>query len=221
LSEPTKLLLSPDLLLRAYAIGIFPMAESRDASEIHWVEPTQRGIIPLDSFHVPRSLRKVVRKGLFTVSVDQAFEAVIDGCAEPKKGRDDTWINPTIRRLYAELHRMGHAHSVECWRDDRLMGGLYGVALGGAFFGESMFSRVPDASKVALVHLVAILREGNFRLLDTQFVTDHLEQFGAMEVSRDAYRERLNRAINVTAQFAGAPSSEELEAVLQSNSQTS
>jgi leucyl/phenylalanyl-tRNA---protein transferase len=221
LSEPTKLLLSPDLLLRAYAIGIFPMAESRDASEIHWVEPTQRGIIPLDSFHVPRSLRKVVRKGLFTVSVDQAFEAVIDGCAEPKKGRDDTWINPTIRRLYVELHRMGHAHSVECWRDDRLMGGLYGVALGGAFFGESMFSRVPDASKVALVHLVAILREGNFRLLDTQFVTDHLEQFGAMEVSRDAYRERLNRAINVTAQFAGAPSSEELEAVLQSNSQTS
>ena len=221
MSEPTKLLLSPDLLLRAYAIGIFPMAESRDAAEIHWVEPTQRGIIPLESFHVPRSLRKVVRKGDFTVTVDQAFEGVIDGCAEPKKGRDDTWINPTIRRLYVELHRMGHAHSVECWREDKLMGGLYGVALGGAFFGESMFARAPDASKVALVHLVAILREGNFRLLDTQFVTDHLEQFGAIEVTRDAYRERLNRAINIVCQFAGAPSSEELEAVLQSSSHTS
>ncbi len=155
------------------------------------------------------------------MTVDQAFDAVIDGCAEPKKGRDDTWINPTIRRLYVELHRMGHAHSVECWRDNRLVGGLYGVALGGAFFGESMFSRADDASKVALVHLVAILREGNFRLLDTQFVTDHLERFGAIEVPRDAYRERLNRAINVTAQFSGAASPEALEAVLQARSQTS
>ena len=221
MSEPTKLLLSPDLLLRAYAIGIFPMAESREAAEIHWVEPTQRGILPLEDFHVPRSLRKVVRKAPFFVTVDQAFDAVIDGCAEPKKGRDDTWINPTIRRLYVELHRMGHAHSVECWRDNRLVGGLYGVALGGAFFGESMFSRADDASKVALVHLVAILREGNFRLLDTQFVTDHLERFGAIEVPRDAYRERLNRAINVTAQFSGAASPAALEAVLQANSQTS
>jgi leucyl/phenylalanyl-tRNA--protein transferase len=221
LSEPTRLLLSPDLLLRAYAIGIFPMAESREATEIHWVEPTQRGIIPLESFHVPKSLRKVVRQQRFEVTVDQDFVGVIDGCAEPKEGRDDTWINPTIRRLYVELHRMGHAHSVECWREGKLVGGLYGVALGGAFFGESMFSREPDASKVALVHLVAILRKGCFRLLDTQFVTDHLERFGAVEVSRDAYRERLNRAINVTAQFDPEVSPEVLEGVLQSSSHTS
>lgn len=221
MSEPTRLLLSPDLLLRAYAIGIFPMAESREATEIHWVEPTQRGIIPLESFHVPKSLRKVVRQQRFEVTVDQDFVGVIDGCAEPKEGRDDTWINPTIRRLYVELHRMGHAHSVECWREGKLVGGLYGVALGGAFFGESMFSREPDASKVALVHLVAILRKGCFRLLDTQFVTDHLERFGAVEVSRDAYRERLNRAINVTAQFDPEVSPEVLEGVLQSSSQTS
>jgi leucyl/phenylalanyl-tRNA--protein transferase len=221
LSEPTRLLLSPDLLLRAYAIGIFPMAESREATEIHWVEPTQRGIIPLEAFHVPKSLRKVVRQERFAVTVDTDFIGVIDGCAEPKEGRDDTWINPTIRRLYIELHKMGHAHSVECWRDGALAGGLYGVALGGAFFGESMFSREADASKVALVHLVAILRKGCFRLLDTQFVTDHLERFGALEVSRDAYRERLNRAINVTAQFDPLVSPEVLEGVLQSRSQTS
>jgi leucyl/phenylalanyl-tRNA--protein transferase len=221
LSEPTRLLLSPDLLLRAYAIGIFPMAESREATEIHWVEPTQRGIIPLESFHVPRSLRKVIRQGRFEVTVDKDFIGVIDGCAEPKEGRDDTWINPTIRRLYVELHRMGHAHSLEVWREGQLVGGLYGVALGGAFFGESMFSREPDASKVALDHLVAILRQGCFRLLDTQFVTDHLERFGAIEVSRDAYRERLNRAINVTAQFEPLVSPEALEGVLQSSSQTS
>lgn len=221
MSEPTRLLLSPDLLLRAYAIGIFPMAESREATEIHWVEPTQRGIIPLEAFHVPKSLRKVVRQERFAVTVDTDFIGVIDGCAEPKEGRDDTWINPTIRRLYIELHKMGHAHSVECWRDGALAGGLYGVALGGAFFGESMFSREPDASKVALVHLIAILRKGCFRLLDTQFVTDHLERFGALEVSRDAYRERLNRAINVTAQFDPLVSPEVLEGVLQSSSQTS
>jgi leucyl/phenylalanyl-tRNA--protein transferase len=163
----------------------------------------------------------VVRQQRFEVTVDQDFVGVIDGCAEPKEGRDDTWINPTIRRLYVELHRMGHAHSVECWREGKLVGGLYGVALGGAFFGESMFSREPDASKVALVHLVAILRKGCFRLLDTQFVTDHLERFGAVEVSRDAYRERLNRAINVTAQFDPEVSPEVLEGVLQSSSQTS
>ena len=170
MSQPTKLLLSPDLLLRAYAIGIFPMAESRHASEIHWVEPTQRGIIPLDEFHVPRSLRKVVRRGEFEVTVDQDFEDVIDGCAESKPGRGDTWINPTIRRLYIELHRMGYAHSIECRQEGRLVGGLYGVALGGAFFGESMFSRRPDASKVALVHLIAILRDGGFKLLDHRSV---------------------------------------------------
>ena len=221
MSQPTKLLLSPDLLLRAYAIGIFPMAESRHASEIHWVEPTQRGIIPLDEFHVPRSLRKVVRRGEFEVTVDQDFEDVIDGCAESKPGRGDTWINPTIRRLYIELHRMGYAHSIECRQEGRLVGGLYGVALGGAFFGESMFSRRPDASKVALVHLIAILRDGGFKLLDTQFVTDHLERFGAIEISREAYRDRLTRAINITAQFSAGASSAALEAVLQSKSQTS
>lgn len=206
--------LTPDLLLRAYAVGIFPMAESRRDHEIHWIDPELRGVIPLDTFHIPRRLRRRIRNGAFQVTADAAFAAVISACAEPTENRPDTWINPTIERLYRELAAMGFAHSVECWQGGRLVGGLYGVALGGAFFGESMFSRVSDASKVALVHLVMRLRKGGFRLLDTQFTTPHLSQFGAIEIRRDQYRHLLSQAIPVTAEFPVELSRTEIEAFL-------
>jgi leucyl/phenylalanyl-tRNA--protein transferase len=213
--------LNPELLLRAYAIGIFPMAESREAGEIHWIDPDRRGILPLERFHVPRKLRRTVRQRPFEVRCDSNFEAVLDGCAEPAPGRPDTWINPTIRRLYGELHAMGFAHSVECWREGVLVGGLYGVSLGAAFFGESMFSRARDASKVALVHLVARLKRSGYCLLDTQFTTQHLRQFGAVDVSRAAYKQLLSRALAQTAQFDSALSEDELSRFLQSSTQTS
>lgn len=213
--------LNPELLLRAYAIGIFPMAESREAGEIHWIDPDRRGILPLERFHVPRKLRRTVRQRPFEVRCDSNFEAVLDGCAEPAPGRPDTWINPTIRRLYGELHAMGFAHSVECWREGVLVGGLYGVSLGAAFFGESMFSRARDASKVALVHLVARLKRSGYCLLDTQFTTQHLRQFGAIDVSRAAYKQLLSRALAQTAQFDSALSEDELSRFLQSSTQTS
>jgi leucyl/phenylalanyl-tRNA--protein transferase len=187
--------LSPDLLLRAYAAGIFPMAESADDFELFWVDPTRRGIIPLDRFHVPRRLQRVVRRGVFTVRVDTAFREVMRGCGEATEKRPNTWINDEILHVYGALFKRGAAHSVECWLDDRLVGGLYGVSLGAAFFGESMFSRVTDASKVALVHLVARLRLGRFRLLDTQFLTPHLEQFGGIEISRARYHRLLADAL--------------------------
>lgn len=193
--------LTPGLLLKAYAIGVFPMAERRDASDVVWVEPDVRGILPLDGFHVPRSLNKTLRKHPFEITVDRCFGAVMRACAEPAPGRENTWINNTILDLYGELHAMGHAHSVECWRGDFLAGGLYGVKIGAAFFGESMFSRVTDASKVALVHLVERLRAGGFRLLDTQFITDHLARFGAVEVSRSAYTRLLESALANEADF--------------------
>jgi leucyl/phenylalanyl-tRNA--protein transferase len=193
--------LTPDLLLRAYTIGLFPMAETAEDPELFWVDPERRGVIPLDTFHVPRSLRKVVRRGTFEVVVDRDFFGVLDGCAEITDKRRATWINSEIVRLYGDLHRRGFAHSVECWREGRLVGGLYGVALGGAFFGESMFSRETDASKVALVHLVVRLIRGGFTLLDTQFVTPHLAKFGAIEISRAAYRRQLARAIEIAARF--------------------
>lgn len=193
--------LTPDLLLRAYTIGLFPMAETADDPELFWVDPERRGVIPLDSFHVPKSLAKTVRRGVFDVSCDRDFRGVLAGCAELTHKRRATWINSEIVRLYSDLHRRGFAHSVECWRDEQLVGGLYGVALGGAYFGESMFSRDPDASKVALVHLVARLKRGGFTLLDTQFVTPHLARFGAIEISRAAYRRQLTRALDVKASF--------------------
>jgi leucyl/phenylalanyl-tRNA--protein transferase len=193
--------LTPDLLLRAYTIGLFPMAETAEDPELFWVDPERRGVIPLDTFHVPRSLRKAVRRGTFEIAVDRAFFGVLDGCAEITDKRRATWINSEIVRLYGDLHRRGFAHSVECWREGRLVGGLYGVALGGAFFGESMFSRETDASKVALVHLVVRLIRGGFTLLDTQFVTPHLAKFGAVEISRAAYRRQLSRALEVSARF--------------------
>ncbi len=193
----SDLKLTPKIVLRAYAAGLFPMAEDADSPDIFWVEPARRGIIPLDGLHIPRRLARTVRKGVFTVRVNSAFSSIIDGCAD----RPSTWINPVIRSLYIELHALGHAHSVECWQGERLVGGLYGVTLGGAFFGESMFSRVRDASKVALVHLVARLNAGGFVLLDTQFVTDHLARFGAIEIPRLDYLRRLNAAVRARADF--------------------
>ncbi len=213
--------LKPELLLRAYAVGIFPMAESRDDDEIHWIDPDFRGVLPLHDVHVPTKLRRVLRRGAFEVSCDTAFSSVIEGCASPSPGRKDTWINTTIERLYRDLHEMGFAHSIECSQDGELVGGLYGVALGAAFFGESMYSRVPNASKVALVHLVARLRKGGFRLLDTQFQTQHLQQFGVVEIAREDYRSQLAQAVRTSAQFPVALEEAELEAFLQSITQTS
>jgi leucyl/phenylalanyl-tRNA--protein transferase len=197
--------ITPELVLRAYQAGLFPMAETRDANKLFWLDPEQRGVLPLDGFHAPRRLLRTVLSDLYAVSADTDFPAVIAACAQPARGRDDTWINPQIEALFTALHRAGHAHSVECRKDGVLVGGLYGVALGGAFFGESMFSRARDASKVALVHLVARLRLGGFTLLDTQFVTAHLTQFGAMEIPREVYRERLAAALNTPARFLADP----------------
>lgn len=206
--------LTPDLLLRAYATGLFPMAESAEDPELFWVDPERRGILPLDGLHIPRRLKKTIRQGRFDVTADRDFLGVLRGCAERTANRKSTWINAEIIRLYAALHAMGAAHSVECWREGHLAGGLYGVALGGAFFGESMFSRVTDASKVALVHLVARLRRGGFTLLDTQFVTAHLARFGAVEISRRVYRKRLDAALETEARFPREMDAEGL-AILQ------
>src|SRR6201993_3465688 len=194
--------ITPEVLLRAYACGIFPMAESADDPTLFWVEPEMRGVIPLDGFRISSRLARTVRSDGFTVTVNTAFKAVISGCAAPLAGREDTWINKRIRDLYCGLHALGHGHSVEVWQDGDLVGGLYGVNLGRAFFGESMFHRARDASKVALVHLVARLRAGGFRLLDTQFVTDHLKTFGAIEVPRRQYHKLLEAALAGEGDFA-------------------
>jgi leucyl/phenylalanyl-tRNA--protein transferase len=191
--------ITPELLLRAYRAGLFPMAESRRGDRLYWLDPELRGIIPLDGFHLPRRLLRTVLAGDFTVTSNRDFKGVMAGCAEPAEGRDETWINPEIERLFGALHRLGHAHSLEVWRGPaergRLAGGLYGVSLGSAFFGESMFSRERDASKVALVHLVARLRICGFRLLDAQFQTTHLAQFGCHEIPRAEYKRRLSEAM--------------------------
>ncbi len=193
-------------MLRAYRAGLFPMAETRRGDRLYWLDPEQRGILPLDGFHLPRRLRRTVTNGGgFTVTADQDFATVISLCAAPAEGREDTWINRDIERLFTALYARGSAHSVEVWLDGALVGGLYGVVLGGAFFGESMFSLARDASKVALVHLVARLRLGGFVLLDTQFVTSHLTQFGAIEVARDAYKQMLEAAARVPARWIGDP----------------
>jgi leucyl/phenylalanyl-tRNA--protein transferase len=193
--------LTAELLLNAYAVGIFPMAESRDQRELYWIDPDRRGVLPLDSFHLPKRLRRTLKHHPFEIRIDQAFATVVEACAEPGPGRPDTWINGEIEALYQALFARGHAHSVESWMDGALTGGLYGVALGGAFFGESMFSRETDASKVALAYLIAGLREGGFALLDTQFVTAHLKRFGAVEISRADYRRQLEAAIRLPARF--------------------
>ena len=197
--------ITPEVLLRAYACGIFPMAESADDPSLFWVEPEIRGVIPLDGFRIASRLARTVRTEVFTVTVDRAFKAVIDGCAAPQAGRNDTWINKRIRDLYIALHGLGHAHSVEVWNGDELVGGLYGVNLGRAFFGESMFHRARDASKVALVHLVARLISGGFELLDTQYVTEHLRSFGAVEVPRRRYTALLDKALKNEADFYKLP----------------
>ena len=189
--------LTPELLLAAYAQGVFPMAESRDDPEVFWVDPRRRGIFPLEGFRISRSLARTLRRGTFRVTFDADFVGVVQGCAD----REETWISEPIAALYAELHRMGHAHSVEVWEDERLVGGVYGVVLGAAFFGESMFSRRTDASKVALAHLVERLRAGGFALFDTQFLTPHLTSLGAIEISRLEYRHRLAKALGQEARW--------------------
>ena len=193
--------ITPQVLLKAYACGIFPMAESADDPGLFWVEPELRGVIPLDEFHVPKRLARTMRQGKYELRVDTAFSDVLRLCAESTDDRPQTWINRRIRHLYNELHQMGHCHSVECWQGDELVGGLYGVRLGSAFFGESMFSRARDASKIALVHLVERLKAGGFRLLDTQFNTTHLSQFGAIEVPKAEYEHLLTAALAFDADF--------------------
>lgn len=208
-------------LIDCYARGVFPMAEGRDDPRIYLLDPDERGVLPLDGFHIPRSLKKTVRQDLYQISVNECFEDVVRGCAAPAPGREETWINSGIFSLYSELHRRGHAHSVECWAGGELVGGLYGVTLGGAFFGESMFSRRRDASKVALVHLVARLRVGGFVLLDTQFTTEHLERFGTETISRADYKTRLASALGVKADFHALPAEFSGSQALQSSTQTS
>jgi leucyl/phenylalanyl-tRNA--protein transferase len=199
--EEVLLRLTPEILLAAYTAGIFPMAESAQDQEIFWVDPQRRGILPLDAIHVPRRLRRVVRQGGFEIRCDSAFEDVIRGCAEATEKRPNTWINDEIVGLYASLFARGAAHSVESWLDGTLVGGLYGVSLGAAFFGESMFSRITDASKVALIHLAARLLLGGYRLLDTQFLTPHLAQFGGIEITRARYHRLLADALAYRASF--------------------
>ena len=198
---PSRFLLTPEILLKAYQAGIFPMAESADDPELFWVDPERRGVMPLDGFHLSRRLRRVVRQNRFIVRVDSDFPGTLAACAEATEKRPNTWINAEIVRLYTALFEGGAVHSVESWQDGSLVGGLYGVSIGGAFFGESMFSRVTDASKVALVHLVALLRRGGYRLLDMQFLTPHLAQFGAIEMPRAQYQHLLAEALHYRCGF--------------------
>lgn len=193
--------LVPEILLRAYATGIFPMAESRDHDELFWVDPSRRGVLPLDGFHISRSLARRIRRAEYSVSLNQDFEGVLDACAD----RPNTWISHEIQALYSNLFALGHAHSLEIWQDETLSGGVYGVTLGGAFFGESMFSRRTDASKLALAHLVNHLRRCGFVLFDTQFLTPHLARLGAIEISRATYKSHLNDALDVKADILAHP----------------
>ena len=206
--------ITPQVLLKAYTCGIFPMAESADDPALYWIEPQQRGILPLERVHVPRRLARTIRQGLFEVRIDTDFEGVLDGCAASRAGRRTTWINRKIRALYRDLYDAGYCHTVEAWSGGRLVGGLYGVALHGAYFGESMFSVERDASKVALVYLCARLIRGGFLLLDTQFVTDHLRQFGTIEIERDQFHARLERALVHEATFHALPANVNAQAVL-------
>lgn len=212
-----NLTLTPDLLMHAYARGIFPMAESREDTDVFWVDPHHRGILPLDGFHISRSLRRTIRQGQFRVTADRDFEGVLEGCAD----RPETWINTTIHGLYSALFENGRAHSIEVWSDDTLAGGVYGVALGAAFFGESMFSRRTDASKVALAYLVDRLRQGGFSLFDVQFITPHLARLGAVEIPRSTYHDQLEAAMTRRARFTGAGPIPDPQTLLQRMTQTS
>ena len=223
----TRYAFSPETLIKAYSLGVFPMADSADSREIKFYDPDVRALIPLawqegarHEFHLPRRLARTVRQRRFTVTVDRDFPAVIDECAALGGGRTETWINRDIRQLYIALHRLGFAHSIEVWHDQTLVGGLYGVALRAAFFGESMFSRQTDASKVALVHLVARLRTGGFHLLDAQFTNDHLRQFGIHEVSRDQFQQRLQRALGAAADLQLDTPSDDLVALMLGSAET-
>jgi leucyl/phenylalanyl-tRNA---protein transferase len=207
--------ITPQVLLKAYACGIFPMAESADDPALYWIEPQQRGVLPLDRMHVPRRLARTIKQGTFDIRVDSDFDGVISGCAASRPGRRTTWINPRIRGLYRDLFNSGYCHTVEAWAGERLVGGLYGVALNGAFFGESMFSTERDASKVALVYLCARLARGGFVLLDTQFVTDHLRQFGTVEIERGEFHKLLERALAHEADFAALPKDASPEEILR------
>jgi leucyl/phenylalanyl-tRNA--protein transferase len=207
--------ITPQVLLKAYACGIFPMAESADDPALYWIEPPQRGILPLDKVHVPRRLVRRVRRGAYDIRIDTDFEGVIAGCAASRPGRRTTWINRKIRNLYRELFETGYCHTVEAWAGGRLVGGLYGVALNGAFFGESMFSFERDASKVALIYLCARLIEGGFSLLDTQFVTEHLKQFGALEIGRQQFHALLEKALAHRADFSAMPGDAGPERILR------
>jgi leucyl/phenylalanyl-tRNA---protein transferase len=193
--DNTDIEITPQVLMKAYSCGIFPMAESADDPALYWIEPQARGILPLDTVHVGKRLARTIRQDVFEVRVNSDFDTVITGCGASKPGRTTTWINDKIRRLYRDLFEQGHCHTVETWRDGRMVGGLYGVALGGAYFGESMFSTETDASKVALVHLAARLIHGGYVLLDCQFVTDHLRQFGTIEIDRTEFHQRLSDAL--------------------------
>jgi len=206
--------ITPQVLLKAYTCGIFPMAESAEDPALYWIEPQHRGILPLHEVHVPRRLARTLRSTPLTVKIDTDIEGVIEGCAASRPGRRSTWINERIRGLYRDLFRLGHCHTVEVWSDRRLVGGLYGVALNGAFFGESMFSYERDASKVALVYLAARLAHGGFRLLDTQFVTDHLRQFGTVELNREEFHRLLEKALDVEADFLRLPPDAGAEQIL-------
>jgi leucyl/phenylalanyl-tRNA--protein transferase len=206
--------ITPQVLLKAYACGIFPMAESADDPALYWIEPQQRGILPLKGVHIPRRLARTLRQGAYDIRIDHDFEAVIDGCAMSRPGRRTTWINRRIRGLYRDLFDAGYCHTVEAWAGPRLVGGLYGVALNGAFFGESMFSNARDASKVALVYLCARLIAGRFSLLDTQFVTEHLRQFGTLEVDRNEFHRLLEKALAHQADFMALPVDAPAETIL-------
>ncbi len=207
--------ITPQVLLKAYTCGIFPMAESADDPQLYWIEPQARGVLPLDNVRVPKRLRRTIRQKPYQVRIDTDFAGVIAGCAAPKPGRRTTWINDRIRKLYRELHRLGYCHTVEVWDGERLVGGLYGVALGGAFFGESMFSEVRDASKIALIYLCARLIYGGFVMLDTQFVTDHLRQFGTIEVDRAEFHRQLEAALKTNGDFFRLEPEPEPERVLE------
>ncbi len=213
--------ITPQVLLKAYACGIFPMAESADDSALYWIEPEKRGVIPLDNTHISRSLAKTIRKNKFEIFVDRDFTSVIDACGSEKAGRSSTWINDKISDLYHDLFEMGYCHTIETWQDGKLVGGLYGVHLGGVFFGESMFSFVRDASKVALTYLIARLKYGGFQLLDTQFVTDHLRTFGAIEVTGEEFQRLLERALSCKSDFSSLSSDVDPVSILQLVNQTS
>ncbi len=220
--EDIMIEITPQVLLKAYACGIFPMAESAEDTALYWIEPERRGILPLDKVHIPKRLARTIRQAEFEIRIDHDFDAVIDACAAPREGRRSTWINGRIRKLYAELFALGHCHTVEVWRDGELVGGLYGVHLGRAFFGESMFSQARDASKVALVYLVARLKVGGFKLLDTQFVTDHLARFGTIEVPRTRFQRLLEDALSDgEGAFDALPEDASPIGILQAVSQTS